>query len=69
MTRSAKNHGDYDGSRRDRVENAAIGPSSLRIKSRVIVLKSTFSVRILEEFYECYFVRTPPPPQRGSSLA
>jgi hypothetical protein len=63
MTRSAKNHGDYDGSRRDRIENAAIGRSSLRIESRAIVLKCTFSVRMLEEF------RSNSSSPHGSSLA
>ena len=56
VTRSAKNHGDYDKSRRERHHPSII------IANLAFVLKCTLPVRILEEFNERYFVRTPSPP-------
>ncbi len=56
VTRSAKNHGDYDKSHRERHHRSIIIPNL------AFVLKCTFPVRILVEFNGRYFVRTPSPP-------
>ena len=56
VTRLTKNHGAYDKSHRERRRPSII------IANLAFVLKCTLPVRILEEFNERYFVRTPSPP-------